>query len=130
MNPPVSFEEYLEQHESFTYSNVDARPGDDVMLDDNCITRKITREYGVRDADILGVMTGFIPGREGTRHPGTGVSAEFVLGAAYHRTTGDREEMQNQAARLLKRGKSNSIINKGGRGDELFYPEKRRKALL
>ena len=37
---------------------VEVRPGDYVILGDNCVSR----EYGVTDADILGVMTGFMRG--------------------------------------------------------------------
>lgn len=37
---------------------VQVRPEDYVLLGDNCVTR----ETGVRDADILGVMTGFVRG--------------------------------------------------------------------
>ena len=39
---------------------VEVRPSDYVILGDNCITR----EYGIRDEDILGVMTGFVRGKK------------------------------------------------------------------
>ena len=104
MNNGISYEEYLAEHGSLTYSNVgtsmlpllrqgrdlftvrkkgaerckagdvvlyrrppssyvlhrivEVRPEDYVLLGDNCVNR----EYGVRDADILGVMTGFVRG--------------------------------------------------------------------
>ena len=38
------------------------RPNDYVVLGDNCIKR----EYGIRDEDIIGVMTGFV--RNGREH--------------------------------------------------------------
>ena len=41
---------------------VEVRDGDYVLLGDNCICR----EYGIRDADIVGVMTGYV--RNGRRH--------------------------------------------------------------
>ena len=41
---------------------VAVRDGDYVLLGDNCICR----EYGIRDADIVGVMTGYV--RNGRRH--------------------------------------------------------------
>ena len=37
---------------------VEVRTDDYVILGDNCVNR----EYGVRDSDILGVMTGFVRG--------------------------------------------------------------------
>ena len=37
---------------------VEVRPNDYVILGDNCVAR----EYGIRDADILGVMTGYVRG--------------------------------------------------------------------
>ena len=108
MSSPLSFEEYLDQNGSLTYTNVGVsmlpllrqgrdlftvekkglarcrvgdvvlyrrppeqyvlhrivavRPGDYVPLGDNCIAR----EYGVTDADVLAVMTGFV--RNGRAH--------------------------------------------------------------
>ena len=41
---------------------VEARPSDYVILGDNCIGK----EYGVTDADIIGVMTGYV--RNGKEH--------------------------------------------------------------
>lgn len=104
MNNGISYEDYLAEHETLTYSNVgssmlpllrqgrdlftvrkkgaerckagdvvlyrrppssyvlhrivEVRPEDYVLLGDNCINR----EYGIRDADILGVMTDFVRG--------------------------------------------------------------------
>lgn len=40
----------------------EVRPADYVILGDNCINK----EYGIKDADILGVMTGFV--RNGKEH--------------------------------------------------------------
>ena len=47
---------------------VEVRPEDYVILGDNCITK----ETGIRDEDILGVMTGFVRGgrRHSIREPG------------------------------------------------------------
>ena len=38
---------------------IQVRPDDYVILGDNCVGR----EYGIRDEDILGVMTGFVRGK-------------------------------------------------------------------
>ena len=108
MREGISFEEYLNEHGTLTYTNVgvsmlpllrqgrdlftvrrkgterckpgdvvlyrrppdkyvlhrviEVRPDDYVILGDNCMAR----EYGIRDADILGVMTGFV--RNGKEH--------------------------------------------------------------
>ena len=114
MSEPFSFAEYLEQHETLTYSNVgtsmlpllrqgrdlftvqrkgpercragdvvlyrrppnryvlhriiEVRPDDYVILGDNCIAK----EVGIRDEDILGVMTGYVRGgrEHSTEEPG------------------------------------------------------------
>ena len=108
MNKGISYEDYLDEHGSLTYSTVGIsmlpllREGKDlfivkkktaerckvgdvilyrrpperyvlhrivqvcpdsyVLLGDNCVSR----EYGIRDEDVLGVMTGFV--RDGKRH--------------------------------------------------------------
>ncbi len=108
MNEPVSYEQYLQEHGTLTYTNVGVsmlpllrqgrdlfivkrkgpqrcaagdvvlyrRPPDKyvlhriievrddsyVILGDNCTEK----EYGIRDDDILGVMTGFV--RNGREH--------------------------------------------------------------
>ena len=41
---------------------VEVRPEDYVILGDNCIAK----EYGIRDEDILGIMTGYV--RDGKEH--------------------------------------------------------------
>ena len=41
---------------------VQVRPSDYVILGDNCVVK----EYGIRDEDIIGVMTGFV--RDGKEH--------------------------------------------------------------
>lgn len=41
---------------------IEVRPDDYVILGDNCVMK----EYGIRDADILGVMTGYV--RNGKAH--------------------------------------------------------------
>ena len=41
---------------------IEVRPDDYVILGDNCINK----EYGIKDSDILGVMTGFV--RSGKEH--------------------------------------------------------------
>ena len=41
---------------------VEVRPNDYVILGDNCVVK----EYGIKDKDILGVMTGFV--RNGRQH--------------------------------------------------------------
>lgn len=108
MSKGLSYEEYLEQNETLTYTNVgvsmlpllrqgkdlftvrrkgeercrvgdvvlyrrppdqyvlhrviEVKPDGYVILGDNCVAR----EYGIRDADILGVMTGYV--RDGKAH--------------------------------------------------------------
>lgn len=108
MNEKISYEEYLDQYGSLTYSNVgvsmlpllrqgrdlfiverkgperckagdvvlfrrppshyllhrivEVRPNDYVTMGDNCITK----EYGIRDEDIIGVMTGYV--KDGKKH--------------------------------------------------------------
>ena len=108
MTEAVSYEQFLEQNGSLTYTNVgvsmlpllrqrrdlfivkkkgeercrrgdvvlyhrppdqyvlhriiEVRPEDYVLLGDNCVKK----EYGIRDEDILGVMTGFV--RNGKEH--------------------------------------------------------------
>ena len=37
---------------------IEVRPDDYVIMGDNCVSR----EYGIRDEDILGVMTGYVRG--------------------------------------------------------------------
>ncbi len=41
---------------------IEVRPEDYVIMGDNCVSK----EYGIRDEDILGVMTGFV--RNGKEH--------------------------------------------------------------
>ena len=108
MDKPFSYAEYLETHETLTYTNVGVsmlpllrqgkdlftvqkksaerckagdvvlyrrppnqyvlhriikvKPQDYIVLGDNCVTK----EYGIRDEDILGVMTGYV--RSGREH--------------------------------------------------------------
>ncbi len=108
MSEPLSYEQYLENNGSLTYTNVgvsmlpllregrdlftvrkkgeercrkgdvvlyrrppdkyvlhrvvEVRPDSYVILGDNCVSR----EYGITDSDILGVMTGFV--RDGKQH--------------------------------------------------------------
>ena len=108
MSEGISFEEYLNQHGTLTYSNVgvsmlpllrqgkdlltvnkkgierckkgdvvlyrrppdqyvlhriiEVRPQDYVILGDNCTAR----EYGIRDEDIIGVLTSYV--RDGKEH--------------------------------------------------------------
>lgn len=108
MSEGISFEEYLDQHGTLTYSNVgvsmlpllrqgkdlltvkkkgmerckkgdvvlyrrppdqyvlhriiEVRPDDYVILGDNCVAR----EYGIRDEDIIGILTSFV--RNGKEH--------------------------------------------------------------
>ena len=47
---------------------VQVRPNDYVILGDNCVSK----EYGITDADIIGVLTGFIRGgrKHSTEEPG------------------------------------------------------------
>ena len=143
MNKPLSFEAYLEQTGTLTYSNlgtsmlpllrqgrdlftvkrkgaercrvgdvvlyrrppdsyvlhriVEVRPEGYVLLGDN----SIKREYGVRDEDILGVMTGFV--RKGKEHsvgePGYRAYTAVCLKTAPARIAG--KKMLWKAKKLL-----------------------------
>ena len=80
---------------------VEARPTDYVILGDNCVGK----EYGVTDADIIGVMTGYVrSGREhSVRERGYRLYSWFIL-----RTIGPRvflKRWKTAAARFLKRGR-------------------------
>ncbi len=146
MNNHISFEEYLRQHDTLTYTNVgvsmlpllrqgkdlftvcrkgpercrkgdvvlyrrgkdyvlhrvvEVRPEDYVILGDNCIAM----EYGIRDADILGVMTGYVRGgrEHSTKEAGYRLYSFLML-----HTIGPRvfvKKCRIRAARLLKRGR-------------------------
>ena len=144
MNKPFSFAEYLEQHETLTYTNVgtsmlpllrqgkdlftlrrkgaercrvgdvvlyrrppdqyvlhrivEVRPEDYVILGDNCIRK----EYGIRDEDILGVMTGYVRrGREhSTEDPGYRLYSSVWL-----HTIGLRVALKRCRASLARRVK-------------------------
>ncbi len=65
---------------------IEVRPEDYVILGDNCVGR----EFGVRDEDILGVMTGFV--RDGKEHsvsePGYRAYTALMLRTVFLRTTG------------------------------------------
>lgn len=132
MNKAVSFEAFLEQNGTLTYTNVgtsmlpllrqgkdlftvtrkgaerckagdvvlyrrppdsyvlhrivEVRPDSYVLLGDNCVKL----EYGIRDVDILGVMTGFV--RDGKEHsvlePGYRAYTAFCLKTAPVRIAG------------------------------------------
>ena len=76
-------------------------PTDYVILGDNCVAR----EYGVRDTDILGVMTGYVRGgrEHSTQDAGYRLYSRWIL-----RTIGPRvflKKCKSKAARLLKRGR-------------------------
>lgn len=63
---------YLRPPKSYVLHRIiEVRPNDYVILGDNCVTK----EYGIRDEDILGVMTGFIRG--GREHSVTELSYGF-----------------------------------------------------
>ena len=143
--PKTSFEEYLRQHDTLTYTNVgvsmlpllrqgkdlftvrrkgpqrcqrgdvvlyrrgnayvlhrviEVRPADYMILGDNCVAR----EYGIRDEDILGVMTGYVRGgrEHSTQDAGYRLYSWWIL-----HTIGARvflKKCKIRAARLLKRG--------------------------
>lgn len=134
MNKPLSFEAFLEQNGTLTYSNVgtsmlpllrqgkdlftvmrkgaercqvgdvvlyrrppdsyvlhrivEVRPDSYVLLGDNCVKR----ETGIRDADILGVMTGFVRGGKeyNVTEPGYRAYTAFCLKTAPIRIAGKK----------------------------------------
>ena len=53
---------YRRRHRYVLHRIVKVRPEDYVVLGDNCVKL----EYGIRDEDIIGVMTGFV--RDGKTH--------------------------------------------------------------
>ena len=75
------------------------RPDDYVILGDNCISR----EYGIRDEDILGVMTGFV--RDGKSHtvdePGYKLYSFVVLHTIPARIL--LKQARRKAGRLVRR---------------------------
>ena len=78
---------------------VEVRPDSYVMLGDH----NITREYGIRDEDILGVMTGFV--RDGKTHtvdePGYRVYSWVVMHTEAARTL--KRKGMRKLRRLMKR---------------------------
>lgn len=141
----ISFEEYLDQYGTLTYTNVGVsmlpllrqgkdlftvekkgsercsagdvvlyrrppkayvlhriikvRPEDYVILGDNCISK----EYGITDADIIGVMTGFARG--GKEHQVT-EAGYLIYSAIWMRTAGVRIFLKKglyTAKRLIRR---------------------------
>ena len=76
---------------------VEVRPNDYVLLGDNCISR----EYGVKDSDILGVMSSFV--RDGKEHrvdePAYRAYTAFVINSAPVRIIG--KKILGKAKRLL-----------------------------
>jgi hypothetical protein len=78
---------------------VEVRPDDYVILGDNCAAK----EYGIRDADILGVMTGYVRCGRGhsTKEAGYRLYSWLIL-----HSTGPRRFLKRcrmKAARLVKR---------------------------
>ena len=142
MNKPSSFAEYLETHETLTYTNVgvsmlpllhqgrdlftvrrkgperckagdvvlyrrppnqyvlhrviEVRPKDYVIMGDNCVTM----EYGIRDEDILGIMTGYV--RKGKEHS-VEERGYRLYSIARMRTIGLRIFLKRARAWLVKR---------------------------
>lgn len=145
MNNSISFETYLAEHDTLTYTNVGTsmmpllrqgkdlftvrrkteercqtgdvvlyrrppdqyvlhriiavRPEDYVILGDNCIAK----EYGIRDEDILGIMTGYARGgkKHSTQEYGYRLYSFFVL-----HTIGPRvflKKARGRIGRLAKR---------------------------
>ena len=74
---------------------VEVRPEDYVILGDNCITK----EYGIRDDDIIGVMTGFV--RDGKEHSTDEPGYRLYTSALLH-TVGQRVFLKRCIASLAK----------------------------
>ena len=77
---------------------IDARPDDYVILGDNCAAK----EYGIRDEDILGVMTGFV--RNGKEHSVSEWRYRLYSGVILHTVTPRifLKRCRLKAARLVK----------------------------
>ncbi len=78
---------------------VEVRANDYVIMGDNCVTK----EYGIRDDDIIGVMTGFVRG--GRKHS-TGESDYRVYTFIILHTIGIRvflKRCKSTAARCVKK---------------------------
>ena len=78
---------------------IEVRPEDYVILGDNCAAK----EYGIRDEDILGVMTGFV--RNGKEHSVSEWGFRLYSWLILH-TIGPRlllKRCRRKAARLVKR---------------------------
>lgn len=78
---------------------VEVRPEDYVILGDNCAAK----EYGIRDADILGVMTGFV---RGGREHSTGEAGYRLYSFVWLHSAGLRillKRGRNALARRVKR---------------------------
>ena len=82
---------------------MNVRDGDYVILGDNCIAR----EYGIRDEDILGIMTGYI--RKGKTHT-TGEFPYRMYTFLMLRLSGVRIFLKRSGSKLrsLARGKSHA----------------------
>ena len=74
---------------------VGVRPDDYVILGDNCVAK----EYGIRDEDILGVMTGFV--RNGKEHSISEVRYRMYSASMVHRI-GPRVLLKKSALRLWR----------------------------
>ena len=74
---------------------VGVRPDDYVILGDNCVAK----EYGIRDEDILGVMTGFV--RNGKEHSISEVRYRMYSAIMVH-MIGPRVLLKKSALRLWR----------------------------
>ncbi len=74
---------------------VEVRPDDYVILGDNCTAK----ESGIKDADILGVMTGFV--RDGREHTTDEAGYRFYS-AVWMRSAGLRIALRKAAQRLKR----------------------------
>ena len=81
----------------FLHRIVEVRPNDYVLLGDNYISR----EYGVKDSDILGVMTSFVRNGKELRvdEPAYRAYTAFVINSAPLRIIG--KKILGKAKRLL-----------------------------
>ena len=92
---------YKRGKDSVLHRVIEVQPEDYMILGDNCVAK----EYGIRDADILGVMTGYVRGgrEHSIEEPGYRLYSFLVL-----HTIGPRifqKKWRIRAARLLKRGR-------------------------
>ena len=121
MNDGISLEEYLEEHGTLTYANTGVsmmpllRQGRDLFIaekkgpgrcraGDVVLYRRppdqyVSREYGITDGDIIGVMTGYVRG--GKTHS-VGETGYRVYSSLWMATAGPRIFAKRAAMKIRR----------------------------